>query len=263
MYDGLLTDEETFGFPDFSYVNPVIPDRSLWMHDPSSVAFNVGITGLFGQYIDRTRPALCRDAGGTLRQAGARRHARDCGERRADAFDAFSPKVGATVKLLGTDTGAAGPTLNAFGAYSQAFLPPRRPSALQAADTALNLKPEDIENYEAGLKGSMLGGRLALEASYFYMTEDGVVINRFVNNRFVPSNAGQLKFKGFETGATWTPTQKVTAYVNGAFYRNRYGEFVIQSCRWRHRLTGNRLILSPDYIVNWGASVLTCPVQST
>ena len=51
VYDGLLTDEETFGFPDFSYVNPVIPDRSLWMHDPSSVEFNVGITGLFGQYM--------------------------------------------------------------------------------------------------------------------------------------------------------------------------------------------------------------------
>ena len=130
---------------------------------------------------------------------------------------------------------------------------------MQAADTALNLKPEDIENYEAGLKGSVLGGRLALEASYFYMTEDGVVINRFVNNRFIPSNAGQLKYKGFESGATWTPTQKLTAYVNGAFYRNRYGDFVIQSSSGDTTLTGNRLILSPDYIVNWGASVLPVP----
>ena len=76
------------------------------------------------------------------------------------------------------------------------------------------------------------------------MTEDGVVINRFVNNRLVPSNAGQLKYKGFESGATWTPTQKLTAYVNGAFYRNRYGDFVIQSSSGDTSLTGNRLILS-------------------
>jgi outer membrane receptor protein involved in Fe transport len=142
-----------------------------------------------------------------------------------------------------------------FGTYSQAFLPPRRPSALQAADTQLNLKPEDIENYEAGLKGSVLGGRVALEASYFRMTEDGVVINRFINNRFIPSNAGQLTYKGFETGATWTPRQSVSAYANAAFYRNRYGDFVIQTDGGDRMLTGNRPVLSPDYIANWGMSV--------
>jgi iron complex outermembrane recepter protein len=261
VYDGLLTDEETFGFPNFSYVNPVIPDRSLWMHDPSSVAFNVGITGLFGQYlIEPARRFVVTLAGRYDRLA------LDATQGTAasveQTVDAFSPKVGATVKLLGTDAGAAGPTLNAFGAYSQAFLPPRRPSALQASDTALNLKPEDIENYEAGLKGNILGGRLALEASYFYMTEDGVVINRFVNNRFVPSNAGRLTFTGFESGATWTPTQKVTAHVNGAFYRHRYGDFVIQSSSGDRKLTGNRPVLSPDYIVNWGASVLPVPAVS-
>ena len=147
----------------------------------------------------RACPAPRRDAGGPLRQARARRDARNVA-RVEQTYDAFSPKVGATVRLLESEGQTTGTTLNAFGAYSQAFLPPRRPSALQAADTPLNLKPEDIENYEAGLKGSVLGGRLALEASYFHMTEDGVVINRFVNNRFVPSNAGQLRYKGFETG---------------------------------------------------------------
>jgi outer membrane receptor protein involved in Fe transport len=150
-------------------------------------------------------------------------------------------------------------TLNAFATYSQAFLPPRRPSALQAADTELNLKPEDIENYEAGLKGTVLGGQVALEASFFHMTEDGVVINRFVNNRFIPSNAGELTYKGFETGATWAPRHTVTAYANAAFYRNRYGDFVIQSSSGNRTLTGNRLVLSPDYIVNWGMSVQPLP----
>ncbi len=207
VYDGLLTDEETFGFPNFSYVNPVIPDRSLWMHDTSSVAFNVGITGLFGQYLIEPARRLVVTLGGRYDRL-ALDATQGTAERVEQTVDAFSPKVGATVRLLGTDLPSAGTTLNAFGSYSQAFLPPRRPSALQASDTALNLEPEDIENYEAGLKGSILGGRVALEASYFYMTEDGVVINRFVNNRFVPSNAGELTFKGFESGVTWTAFSK-------------------------------------------------------
>ena len=46
----------------------------------------------------------------------------------ADAFDAFSPKLSATVKLLPDDARA---DVNLYGQYSQAFLPPppsERPS---------------------------------------------------------------------------------------------------------------------------------------
>ncbi len=258
VYDGLLTDEETFGFPDVSYVNPVIPDRSLWMHDASAVDYNVDITGLFGQYIVEPAQRLVLMLGGRYDHL-ALDATRGASAPVEDTFGAFSPKVGATMKLLGVGNDAAAPTLNAFGTYSQAFQPPRRPSALQAAETPLNLQPEDINNYEAGLKGSVLQGRVGLEASYFYMTEDGVVINRFEGNRFVPSNAGEMKYKGFETGATWTPNAKASLYLNAAFYRNRYGNFVIQDSDGDTDLTGNRLVLSPDYIVNWGANMVIIP----
>ena len=97
------TDEDTFGFPDFSYVNPVIPDRSLWMHDPSSVAFTASaspacsastsssllsrlVVTLAGRY-----DSLALDA------------TRGTSARVEQTFDAFSPKVGATVRLLESD----------------------------------------------------------------------------------------------------------------------------------------------------------------
>ena len=256
-YDGLLTDEDTFGFADFSYVHPVIPDRRLWMHDQSEVGFHVGITGIFGQYIAEPLRRLVITAGGRYDRL-ALDATRDSSAAVADTVSAFSPKAGATVRLLGAREGE-GAEVNAFAAYSTAFLPPRRPSALQASDTQLNLQPEDIRNYEGGLKTSMLKRRLALEASYFQMTEDGVVINRFVNNRFVPSNAGALKMKGFETGATYTAGRTTTAYANAAFYRHRYGDFVIQRTSGNTVLTGNRLVLSPSYVVNWGLSVTPKP----
>ena len=92
------------------------------------------------------------------------------------------------------------------------------------------------------------------------MTEDGVVINRFVNNRFMPTNAGQLKYKGFETGAAWTPKQNVTAYANGAFYRNRYGEFVIESSQWKHRVDGQPPGIVSRLHRELGRQRAACPV---
>ena len=254
--DFIFTDEDLFGFPDISYVNPVIPDRSLWQHDEASRVYNLGITGLFGQYILEPAPRFVATIAGRYDRL-ALDATRGSAARVEDTFDAFSPKLGATFKLL--STGNDGPALNAYGAYSQAFLPPRRPSALVAADVPLNLQPEDIENFEGGLKGSVLGGRLSLEASYFYMTEDGVVLSRRQGAFFVPTNAGQRKFKGLETGIGLAATAQVSTYLNASFYRNRYGEFVIESTGGNTVLTGNRLILAPDYIVNWGANVRPVP----
>ena len=168
-----------------------------------------------------------------------------------DTFDAFSPKASATFKLLGWD-GASQATLNVYGAYSQAFLPPTRPSALVPADVPLNLQPEDIDNYEGGLKGSLLDGQVSFEATAFRMTEDGVVLRTRQGAFFLPTNAGERKFKGFETAVGWRMSPQLSAYVNGSVYRHRFGDFVIQSAGGDTDLKGNRLIISPDYVVNWG-----------
>jgi outer membrane receptor protein involved in Fe transport len=252
--DFIFTDEDLFGFPEISYVNPVIPDRRVWQHDETSRVYNLGIAGLFGQYmLEPASKVLVTVAGRYDRLAlDATRGTAPTAE---DRFDAFSPKVAATYKLLETATDA----LNVYGSYSQAFLPPRRPSALQPVDVPLNLKPEDIANYEGGLKGSLLRGRLSLEASYFYMTDDGVVLRRRQGPFFLDTNAGERKFKGFETGLGWSPSSQVSTYVNAAFYRNRFGQFVIESPGGNTVLTGNRLVLAPDTIVNWGVNVRPIP----
>ena len=256
----LYTDEETFGFPDFSYVNPVIPDRSLWHARPRLASRTTsGITGLFGQYIvEPARRVVVTLAGRYDRLAlDATRGTAARVERHVRCVQPEARRdVQAARHRHGSDWPDAECIRRLFAGVP-ATAAAERP---QAPDTPLNLQPEDIENYEAGLKGSLLGGRLALEASYFYMTEDGVVINRFVNNRFVPSNAGQLTFKGFESGATWTPTQKADRVcerrvLSQPLWRLRHPELRAAT----RTLTGNRLVLSPDYIVNWGASVLPVP----
>ena len=247
--DFIYTDEDLFGFPDISYVNPVIPDRSVWQHDEATRVYNLGITGIFGQYMVQPTSRLLLTAAGRYDRLNMDA-TRGTGVTVEQTFDAFSPKVSATYRFFGNDSGRA---LNAYGAYSQAFNPPRRPSALIPADIPLNLQPVDVENWETGIKGSLADGAVSLEASYFHMTEDGVVLSQRQGAFFLPTNAGQRKYDGFETGLGWSASSKISTYVNASFYHHRFGDFVIESEEGDLDLEGNHLVLSPAYIVNWGA----------
>ncbi len=254
--DFIFNDPDLFGF-SINYLNPVIPPRSEWEHDTGSRVYHLGITGLFAQYSLVPVSRLLLTAGGRYDRLDLD-NARNGGAKIEDTFDAFSPKASATVRLLGAD-GANASTLSAYGAYSQAFLPPRRPSSLVPADVPLNLKPENIDNIEGGLKGSLANGRVSLEATYFRMREDGVVLSTRQGPFFLPTNAGKVRYKGVETGVTLQPAPQVSLYANASFYRNRFGEFVIESEDGDDVLTGNRLPISPDHVYNGGVSIRPIP----
>ena len=177
----------------------------------------------------------------------------------ADTFEAFSPKISSTFKLLGAGNDG-GPAVNIYGTYSQAFLPPRRPSQLRPSNEQLELIPENVDNYEAGVKGNVLNGALSFEGAYFWMRRDGIVTTVRQGPFFLPTNAGEHDYKGFETGVRWLASQKVMMYFNASFYRNRFGDFVIESSRGDTVLTGNRLPISPDRVINGGANF--SPVRS-
>ena len=83
-----------------------------------------------------------------------------------------------------------------------------RPSALVPADVPLNLQPENIDNYEGGLKASVLQNRLALEATYFWMNHHDVVLNTRQGAFFIPTNAGEQQYNGLETGASLAVTPR-------------------------------------------------------
>jgi iron complex outermembrane receptor protein len=259
--DFIDNDPDLGGFT-INYLNPVIPPKDEWNHSESSRRYHLGITGVFGQYMIQPVRRLILTAGGRYDRLNLDNTR--LGSPKVEAtFDAFSPKGSATFKLLGAGNDG-GPTLNLYGTYSESFLPPRRPSSLIPADVPLNLKPEDIHNYEGGLKAGLLGGRIALEATYFRMRENGVVLSRRQGPFFLPTNAGQLRYKGVETGASWAATRKISVYANSSFYRNRFGNFVIQSEDGDDVLTGNLLPISPKYVVNWGATFTpTTPVNFT
>ena len=153
-----------------------------------------------------------------------------------------------------------GPSVNVYGAYSEAFRPPRVPSGLSVTPDEEQLDPEDIQNFECGLKASVLNDRLALEGGFFWMDRDGIVISIREGAFFRDANAGTHKHKGLELGATLAATDEVTVWANAAFYRNTFGDFVIEQAGSVTDLTGNRLNMSPEYLANWGVLYSPTPV---
>jgi len=231
------------------YLNPVIPPTSDWQRDVQPHrSYHQGIHGVYGSYTIEPVARLILTAGGRYdRFKLDNTRGEDPTIRKS--LDAFSPKASATVKILDADSPSA-VRLNVYSAYSQAFVPPRRPSALNDVDPPLN--PEKIHNYETGVKGGAMNNRLSFEGTYFWMHEDGVVLNRRVGPEILPTNAGQVRYKGLETGAEFAVTKKISTYMNASFYHNRFGNFVIEDTDTDTVLTGNRLPISPDRVLNAG-----------
>ena len=257
----IFTDPDLFGWT-LNYLNPVFPARDEWQFFRfGGNDYNLGITGLFAQYMIEPASRWVMTAGGRYDRFALDNTLtfRDSRPVVKDTFEAFSPKISSTFKLLGAGNDG-GPAVNIYGTYSQAFLPPRRPSQLRPSNEQLELIPENVDNYEAGVKGNVLNGALSFEGAYFWMRRDGIVTTVRQGPFFLPTNAGEHDYKGFETGVRWLASQKVMMYFNASFYRNRFGDFVIESSRGDTVLTGNRLPISPDRVINGGANF--SPVRS-
>jgi outer membrane receptor protein involved in Fe transport len=247
----IFTDPDTEGWP-VNYRASVFPAQQDWEYDPYGSTYNVGISALFGQYIVTPTARWIVTVGGRYDRL-ALDNSRVGGSTVDATFDAFSPKLSATFNVL--DPGASSkPVVHLYGTYSQAFLPPRRPSQLTPTTASLDLKPEDISNYEGGIKAGFAGGRLSMEAAYFDMVRDGIVTTVRQGPFFIPTNAGQQRFKGVETGAHWA-TPRLSLFANASFYHNRFGAYVIESSGGDTVLTGNRLPIAPDTVLNSGGTV--------
>ena len=248
----MYTDAHTFGWP-LDYLNPVHPPRADWQFFRfGDNDYNLGpVVGFFGQFNVEPTSRLMLTAGGRYDRLDLENTLtfRDGAPVVEDSFDAFSPKLGAIVSLLPDDAGAS---VNLYAQYSDAFLPPRRPSGLRPGDDEIELNPEDIDNFEVGLKSSLLNGRLSLEGAWFNMKRDGIVHSIRQGPFFVPTNAGEHEYKGVELGARWAAASRVSVYANAALYRNRFGDFVIEQAGGVTDLTGNRLPIAPDRIINGG-----------
>ena len=199
---------DPFGAFNINYLDLELPSRSDWeFHEWARARYRLQTYGAYFQYqITPVRRLQLTAAGRFDRLDLENVDELKAGEKSEETFDAFSPKFSALFRLVdGAETGSGQVNLNLYAAYSEAFKPPRHPSSLNPPGQDANLDPEDITNFDVGLKGSFLDGRGSLQATYFNMERDGVVISRQDGPLFIDSNAGKQDFEGLELTAAWAP----------------------------------------------------------
>ncbi len=261
--DLIYTDAVTFGMP-IDYLDPSPPPRTSWEYFTfGGDEYSLSSLGVYYQYQVSPFSRLELTAAGRFDRLDLdNRETFQSGQPSIDErFDAFSPKFSGLVRAVeGAEMGALGPVdVNVYATYSQAFKPPRTPSALNPAGTDPPLDPEDITNVELGMKAAFAGGRASLDVTYFDMERDGIVVSTRQGPFFLPSNAGRQNFDGFEVAAAWAATSGLALNANAVLYHNRFGAFVIQTSGGDTDLTGNRLPLVPDHVLNLGATLSPRP----
>ncbi len=129
----------------------------------------------------------------------------------------------------------------AFGTYAKAYksgginlngIPVNATGAPILSTTTI--KPEDVSDYELGLKSQWLGGALTANITAFWTDIKNYQAN--VNNgnlglvRGYLANAGKARVRGFEAEFSIIPFEGASAYANGTYNDHQYVTFVDAPC---------------------------------
>ncbi len=166
----------------------------------------------------------------------------------SQSWDAFTPKFGAQYFVDGNVMLYASATR---GFKSGGF----NSTAIQ---TPQNFNPEFVWSYEAGVKSTLMDGRLLLNANAFYYDYSDLQVNKYdAVNIVTLENAAQAAIKGFEAEVAFKPTDGLTLAANVSVLDPKYGEFT--SVDPDHpllgpiSLDGNQLVRAPKFTASVSA----------
>ena len=150
----------------------------------------------------------------------------------------FTPKLSLSWKFQ--------PGQNAYFSYSEGFkggmFDPRmdlggNPTSATSLVKRQGVKPEEVTNYEVGLKSAFNGGRLQTNVAAFYMDYKNVQIPgsipTFDANGNVTgfagnvTNAGKAKISGFEFEGIWRVADPFTITAMYGFIDAKYKEWIV------------------------------------
>ena len=158
-------------------------------------------------------------------------------------FSAFSPKVGLTYHYSKEDI--------AFITYSTGFraggLTPLSSDPSQEPPL-YEFKPEHSNNFEAGIKNTLLNKKLILNASLFYTIVSDVQVPTLVlpDAVTITKNTGQLTSKGAELEVNALPVKGLEIDYNFGYTHAVYNKLKVPGDNGEVDLEGNRQIFTPD-----------------
>ena len=131
-----------------------------------------------------------------------------------------------------------------FADYRNTFKPAAIDFGVEAEGGILD--PETGESYEAGLKSAFLDGKLTTELTAFQMDLNNMVVSQAGEGGTpVLANAGEVRLRGAELGATYAFTPALRASLSYANHDARFQDYVTEFDGVPTQLEGKRLEMSP------------------
>ncbi|MBX3484863.1 TonB-dependent receptor [Phenylobacterium sp.] len=92
--------------------------------------------------------------------------------------------------------------------------------------------PEKSENFEAGVKSTLLDGRLVLNGAIYETKFDDLQVSTYNSNiqSYIVGNAAKASGKGVELSATWFLTDRFDVNATGAYQDVKYDDYPGAQC---------------------------------
>lgn len=115
------------------------------------------------------------------------------------------------------------------------------------APEAFVLDSETVSSYELGVKSTLLGGSMRLNAALFSMDYDNLQVISLVGATFEGDNAGTATIRGAEVEMQWYATEDLLFKGGLGLTNSKYDEFLTAT---GNDYSGNTLRNAPDMTAN-------------
>lgn len=171
------------------------------------------------------------------------------------SFDAFTPKIGLEYDLASQ--------IMVYASFSKGF----KAGTYNLGSTGPALRPEKVNAYEAGLKSTILDGRLRANIAGFYYDYSDLQVGKVQGQLVVLENAATARIYGVEGEFTLEPVDDFLIGLNASYLHARFTQYVTadqarpggdgvaidQNGLPAFNLAGNSLPQAPAYTVDLSA----------
>jgi iron complex outermembrane receptor protein len=172
---------------------------------------------------------------------------------RSGSWSSFTPKVSLNYKFT--------PEVLGYVSYSRGF----KSGGFALSTLGPPFAPEELDDYEGGLKGDWLNGHLRTDVAAFYYKYSNLQVQKLVGTTMQIVNAARATIKGAEAEVTALPTDNLQVDLNVALLDAKYDSFVTGDPAEPQLgpldLAGHKLPQAPDYKVNLGVQY-TAPLST-
>jgi iron complex outermembrane receptor protein len=143
-------------------------------------------------------------------------------------------------------------TLNAFASVARGHRPR---GVLLDSTTTVKVREETVMNYEAGLKGTLAGGKAQWSASVYHYDYKHFQTTVLSLGRFSLEDAGNATGEGFELGLQGRVTDNLSVFANYAFTDATFDD--TDDNGRRQQYAGNMFRLTPRHAYSIGGTATT------